>query len=127
MILSDDTFDPYARLHYRNECCMDINEFYDDLKRIRYIKVLIGRYKDTGSLQERLILNHLIAMGNMFDTEAVVKMLFYRLDENDYPIIKAFLKYLNFMPKIVYDIRGRDIWDDEIKEDIYVIQKLNEL
>ena len=127
MQLSDDTFEPYARLNYRNEFCFDISEFYDDLKRIRYIKVLIGRYKDTGTLQERLILNHLIAMGNIFNIEAVVRMLFFKLDEADYPIIKSFLRYLNFMPRIVYSVRGRDIWDSEIREDEHVISKLNQL
>lgn len=127
MRLTDDTFEPYARLHYRNEFCFDENEFFDDLKRIRYIKALIGRYKDTGTLQERLLLNHLITMGNMFEVEAVVKMLFFKLDETYYPVIKAFLKYLNFMPKIVSDIKGRDIWEEEIKEDEYITTKLNKL
>lgn len=127
MRLTQDTFEPYARLHYRNEFCFDETEFFDDLKRIRYIKVLIGRYKDTGTLQERLILNHFIAMGNMFEVEAVVRMIFFKLDEEHYSIVKSFLKYLNFMPKIVHDIHGRDIWDEEIKEDEYITIKLNEL
>lgn len=127
MRLSEDTFEPYAKLHYRNEFCFDESEFFDDLKRIRYIKVLIGRYKDTGSLQERLILNHIIAMGNMFDTEAVVKMLFFKLDEMVYPILKSFLIYLNFMPRIIYDVKGRDVWYEEIAEDEYITTKLKEL
>ena len=127
MILNDDNFEPYARYHYRNEFCFDETEFYDDIKRIRYIKVLIGRYRDTGSLQERLLLNHFIAMGNMFDIEAVVRMLFYKLEEVDYPVLKSYLRYLNFMPTIVKNIKGRDIWDEEIREDIIITQKLNDL
>lgn len=127
MQLTDDNFEPYARLHYRSEFCFDISEFYDDLKRIRYIRVLIGRYRDTGTLQERLILNHMIAMGNVFEVEAVVRMLFFKLDESYYPALKAFLRYLNFMPSVVKDIHGRDIWEYEIKEDEEIKTQLNQL
>ena len=64
-------------------------------------------------------------MGNVFDIEAVVRMLFFKLEEEDHSVIKPFLKYLNFMPKVVFNIRGRDIWDAEIREDEHITQKLN--
>ena len=65
-LLNEDNFEPYAMRNYRNDFCFDLTEFHDDLRSIRYIKILINRYKNTGSLQERLILNHLITMSNVF-------------------------------------------------------------
>ena len=56
----------YAMKHYENSQCLDIDEFYDDLKRINYIKRLLVRYKNTSELKERLILNHLIILFNVF-------------------------------------------------------------
>jgi hypothetical protein len=125
--LNDDNFEPYAMKHYRNDHCITIDEFYNDLKRIRYIRLLITRYKDSGDLRERLILNHLIALGNMFDVEAVVRMLFFRCEEEHYPVIKSFLSYLSFMPKVVYNINGHNIWSSEIKEDSHVLNKLKSI
>ena len=126
-LISDETFEPYAIKNYRNDFCFDMTEFHEDLRSIRYIKILINRYKNTGSLQERLILNHLITMGNIFNIDAVVKMLFFKLSEEDYPILKSFLLYLNFMPKVVYNIRGHNLWSSYIKEDINILQKLKRL
>jgi len=126
-LLNEDNFEPYAMRNYRNDFCFDLTEFHDDLRSIRYIKILINRYKNTGSLQERLILNHLITMSNVFTVDAVVKMLFYKLDEMDYPILKSFLSYLNYMPDIIYGIRGHNIWSSEIKEDTLITQRLKQL
>lgn len=125
--LNDDTFELFAMKHYRNENCFDISEFYEDIKRIRYIRILINRYKDTGNLQERLILNHFIAMGNVFSIDGLVKLILHKVDEDDYQYIKPFLSYLNFMPKIVYGVKGRNIWDSEIRSDEHITKKLNEL
>jgi len=127
MVLTDDTFEPYAMKHYTNDCCISMDEFYDDLKRVRYIRALVRRYAASNDLRERLILNHLIALGNVFSIEAVVKMVLFKLEESEYSIIKPFLDYLNFMPKIVYDVAGKDIWSSEIREDKYVIKKLKEI
>lgn len=126
-LLDDNNFEPYAMKNYRNEFCFDMNEFQEDLRSIRYIKILINRYKNTGTLQERLLLNHFISLGNIFIIEAVVKMLFYKISEEDWPILKSFLIYLHFMPNIVYNVSGRNIWSSEIQEDKQVLEKLNTL
>lgn len=125
--LNDETFEPYAMKHYRNDHCITIDEFYTDLKRVRYIRLLIERYKNSGDLRERLILNHIIALGNVFNIEGVVKMLFFKIEEDHHPILKSFLVYLSFMPKIVYNVNGRNIWSSEIKEDTHVSNTLKEL
>jgi hypothetical protein len=78
--LTDATFDMYAKHHYKNEYCMSIEEFYKDLSRIKYIRNLIKRYIDNDDLKERLLLNHLVALGNVFSIESVVKMVFFRLE-----------------------------------------------
>jgi len=123
-LLDENTFEPYAMKHYKNDYCFASEEFYEDLKSIRYIKILFNRYRNTGSLQERLILNHIITMGNVFSIEAVVKMLFFKISEEDYPILKSFLLYLNYMPQIIYNVEGRNIWSNEIIEDSLILQKL---
>lgn len=125
--LTEDTFEPYAMKHYKNDCCITIDEFYADLKRIRYIKGLIKKYRDSNDLRERLILNHIIVLGNLFDIEALVKMLLFKIKEEDYPIIKPFLVYLNFMPSIVYGVKGKNLWSSDIREDKYVVNKLKSL
>lgn len=125
--MTEDNFEPYAMYHYKNDHCITIDEFYNDLKRIRYIKSLINKYKASGELRERLILNHIIALGNMFTVESVVKMLFFRIDEEHHPVLKSFLVYLSFMPKIVYSVNGRNIWCSEIHEDPIVVNALKEL
>ena len=125
--LSEETFIPYAKKHYTNNFCFSEEEFLEDLRRIRYIKILINRYADTGVLQERLLLNHFISMGNVFDIEALVRMLFFKISDEYHPILKSFLDFLHYMPKIVYNVDGINIWSSDIKEDTSIKEKLNKL
>jgi hypothetical protein len=101
-----------------------MSEFEEDLKRIKYVKRLIRRYRVTGEMKERLILNHLIVLSNVFGVESSVKMLFYKLDREDYDILKTFLIFLNFMPKVVSGIRGINIHSADISIDFFVAKKL---
>jgi hypothetical protein len=86
-----------------------MSEFESDIKRTKYLKRLFRRYKITKSLKERLILNHIILLNNVFGTEASARILFYKIDERDYDILKTFLMYLNILPSGVYGIRGKNI------------------
>lgn len=126
MELSDTNFDEYAKYHYKNEYCISIDEFYKDLSRIKYIRTLIKRYIDHGDLKERLILNHIVALGNVFSIESVVKMVFFRLEEEMWPTIKPFLEYLNYMPEVV-SIRGYYVHTSDVPIDFNVKDKLNNL
>ena len=74
------------------------DDFETDLKRIRYIKRLLKRYKNTGELKTHLILNHLIILFNVFN-EAAVPLLFYNLEKELWPYIKSFLIFLNRIPE----------------------------
>ena len=86
-----------------------MSEFESDIKRTKYLKRLFRRYKITKSLKERLILNHIILLNNVFGTEASARILFYKIDERDYDILKTFLMYLNMLPSGVYGINGKNI------------------
>lgn len=95
--ITDETFELFAAKHYQNPHCVDVEEFYDDLNRFRYLKRLLGRYESCGDLQERLILNHLIVLFNVFGIEPAKKMLVFKLDEKHLPIIKPFLVLLHYL------------------------------
>jgi len=111
--LNDDNFTIYAMKCYSSPNCI-MSEFESDIKRTKYLKRLFRRYKVTKSLKERLILNHLILLNNVFGPEPTARILFYRIDERDYDILKTFLVYLNIMPDIVSGIRGKTIHSEDI-------------
>ena len=85
----------YAIRHYNNPQCEGEKEFEDDLKRFKYIKRLLRKHYDTGILKERLLLNHLIVLTNVFGTTACVPLLLYKIQEEYWPVLKAFLIFLN--------------------------------
>jgi len=85
----------YAIRHYNNPQCEGEKEFEDDLKRFKYVKRLLRRYYDTGVLKERLLLNHLIVLNNVFSTEAATTLLLYKIQSNYWPALKSFLVFLN--------------------------------
>lgn len=124
--LTDDNFLIYAIKCYDNPNCI-LSEFEDDLKRFKYIRKLIKRYKSTGDLKERLILNHIIVLSNVFGTEACVRMLFFKVDVSDYPIIKTFCIFLNYMPKIVKGIKGKNINSSDITIDLTIAKRLKDI
>jgi hypothetical protein len=86
-----------------------MSEFEGDIKRIKYLKRLFRRFKNGGSLKERLILNHIILLNNVFGPEPTARILFYKIEEDDYDVLKTFLCYLHLMPEIVFGINGRNI------------------
>lgn len=124
--LNDDNFMLYAMKAYDKPNAI-VSEFEEDLKRIKYVKRLINRYKDTGELKERLILNHIIILSNVFGVEPAVRMLFYKLDVGDYMILKTFLLFLNFMPKSISGIGGKYINSSDIGIDLIIGKKLKDL
>ena len=124
--LNENNFMLYAAKCYDSPNCIQ-SEFEEDLQRIKYIKRLFKRYRTTGELKERLILNHLIILGNVFGVEDSVRMLFYKMDEDDYHLLKTFLLFLNYMPMTVPGINGINIESVDIGTDIFVGKKLREI
>ena len=95
--LNDGSFLIYAAKHYDRPHILQ-SEFEDDLKRIKYVKRLLRKYRQTGEFKERLVLNHVIILSNVFGVEATTNMLFFKVDQEDYPLLKTILIYLNYMP-----------------------------
>ena len=91
--LDESNFLLYAARNYYSPRCIDAEEFYDDLNRFKYIKRLVNRYKNGGDLGERLILNHITVLMNVFGYEAGLKMLEYKIGLDEWPIIKPFLVF----------------------------------
>ena len=124
--LCDDNFTIYAMKAYDKPNCI-LSEFEEDLNRLKYIKRLIKRYKTTGELKDRLILNHIIILGNVFGVEATVRMLFFKIDETDYEVLHTFLLFLDYMPKYVMGINGRNISAASVSIDLFVGKRLRRL
>ena len=95
--LNNDNFDEYAVSNYLNPNCISVLEFLDDLKIIKYIKRLINKYVDKDELKERLIMNHIISLSNVFGPEAVVNMLRFKIEAEHHDVINAFFLYLDYV------------------------------
>ena len=107
--LNDDNFLLFAIKYYDNPQCSTKDDFYEDLKRFKYIKRLVNRYVENDELAERLILNHLIVIFNSFGIEASLNMLDLKLDKHHWPVIKPFLIFLNHIkPTDFVDIEMDD-------------------
>jgi hypothetical protein len=124
--LNDDNFLMYAVKVYNSPHCI-MSEFESDLKRTKYLKRLFRRYKVTKTLKERLILNHLILLYNVFGVEPATRILFFRIDEQDHDVLKTFLIYLNYMPDRVKGINGKDIISSDILIDMNVADILRQI
>ena len=116
--LTENNLFLYAAKHYYNPNFSDIEEFYEDLKRFKYIKRFVNRYLDNNELSERLILNHLIVIFNSFGIEASLNMLDLKLDERHWPVIKPFLIFLKYIRNDQYT---------GIKMDQEVINRLRDI
>ena len=122
--LNDDNFLMFAMKEYNDIQCTDIEEFYDDLKKIKYIKRLFNIYKNNGQLKERLILNHLIVFYNVFPIQAGTRILFYKIEKDFWPMLKTFLIFLDRMPDKIESIRGKTILSTDIKLDDGIVTRL---
>lgn len=98
MKLTEDNFLVYAMHHYDNQQCHSIEEFEEDLRRFLYLKKLFSRYKNNNELRERLILNHIIVLYNIFGDSAT-DMLFFKLEKEYKSELATFLVYLNRIPE----------------------------
>lgn len=116
----------YAAKCYDKPNCID-SEFDEDYKKLRYIKRLLHRYRITGELKERLILNHLVVAQNVFGIEPCTRMLFLCIDPKDHSALKTFLVYMSAMPKVVKGIRGQNIISSDIELDNRIVSVLRNI
>jgi|TARA_B100000809_G_scaffold64107_1_gene60890 hypothetical protein len=122
--LNEKNFLLYAMKEYNNPQCVQVEEFYDDLKKVKYIKRLFNQYLNEGVLKERLLLNHIIVFYNVFPVRSATRILFLKIEEEFWPILKTFLVYLSYMPEIIDSINGRAIISDDIQLDQGVVDRL---
>jgi hypothetical protein len=94
-----------------------MSEFDEDVQRFIYLKRLLTKYYSSKVLKDRLILNHIIVLYNVFGLEAATRMLFCKLDERDLEIVKPFLIFLRFLPVVVHGVNGKDIVTENIRMD----------
>lgn len=125
--LTDENFLIYCARHYDNPQCHSTEEFMEDLKRIKYIKKLITRYVESGDLKERLILNHIIILSNVFGPDHLARILYLKM-KPQYKYIKPFLVLLNILPERLLNVKGEKIIDtDMISMDETIIKQLRVL
>ena len=116
--ITNDNIMMFAIKHYDNPQCEGEKEFHDDMKRFKYIKRLLRKYKETGVLKERLLLNHIIILKNLFGPEACVTLLLFKIQQEHWETLKSFLLFLNIL-------RREEI--SEIKENTEVLEILRKL
>ena len=97
-ILTSETIDIFAQRHYDNRGA-DKEEFNDDMNRFKYLKRLFRKYDTSKDLKMRLIINHIIVLANVFGIDAATTLLFFKIERNHWPILKAFLVFLQYMPE----------------------------
>lgn len=112
--LTNDNIVMFAIKHYDNPQCEGESEFHDDMKRFKYIKRLLRKYNESGELKERLILNHMIVVYNVFGAEAGSTLLLFKIEPELWNVLKTFMVFLNMLP------------EDEM-EDIKEVQSIKEI
>jgi hypothetical protein len=125
--LNEKNYVHFAMKYYDNRQCTSVEEFNDDLNKIKYVKRLFNRFLETGELRTNLILNHLIVIYNVFENEAATRMLFFRVEKKFYSILKPFLIFLNRLPEKIKGIDGEDIQTNHIPLNETTIKELRKI
>ena len=111
--LTPENINMFAMKHYDNPTCVDEKEFLDDMKRFKYLKRLFRKYQTSNGkeLKERLVINHIIILANVFGVDAATTLLFFKIEKSHWPILKAFLIFLQYMPE-------NDLMDVQINHEV---------
>ena len=124
--LNNDNFLIYAVKAYDRPNCI-MSEFKDDMKRFNYLKRLFKRYRKFDELRERLVLNHIVVLCNVFSPEIAARLLFFKVAKEDYSALKTYLLFLSVMPEKIKGIKGQDIQSSEIPVDFKIAEVLREI
>ena len=116
--ITSDNVNMFAIKYYDNPQCEGEKEFYDDMKKFKYIKRLLRKYDDSGVLRERLVLNHIIVLNNLFGPEACVTLLLFKIQREYWSTLKSFLLFLNII---------RDDEMQNVEEDKTVVNALGKI
>lgn len=105
MFRSDSDFLKFALSSYDNPHLSSLEEFETDLKRFTYLNNLLNRYRiDPVDLQGRLILNHIVILGNCFSVSGSIEMLNYKILTENLPLLDTFLFFLNLIPNTTHKL-----------------------
>lgn len=124
--LTNDNIMLYAMKAYEKPDCI-MSEFKEDMKRFNYLKRLFRRYRKYDEMRERLVLNHLVVLYNVFGVETLSRLLFFKVTKEDYPIVKTYLLFLSCMPEVIRGIKGDDVLSADIPVDMKIAELLRNL
>jgi 5'(3')-deoxyribonucleotidase len=124
--LTEENILLYAAKAYDKPNCI-MSEFTEDMKKLNYLKRLFRRYRKHGEMRERLILNHIVVLYNLFGPEVTTRLLFFNMSKDDYSVLKTYLTFLNIMPEKVRGINGKDIVSSDIMIDMNIANELRNL
>lgn len=116
----------YTVKAYEKPNCI-MSEFKQDVKRFNYLKRLFLRYRKYDELRERLVINHLVVIYNVFGVEVATRILFYKIHKDDYSSLKTYLLFLNYMPEIIRGIKDEDIFSSDIAVDMKIAEVLRQI
>ena len=117
--ITKDNWLLFAQHHYDNPTLQKEQEFYDDIKRFKYLKRLFRKYKATENIKIRLVLNHVIVLGNVFGVEAACVLLLYKVEKIYWSYLKSVLVYLDYLyPHELNDIKTDKNIDELLKEEL---------
>jgi len=118
--LNEDNYLLFAIKHYDNPQAVTKDDFFEDLKRFKWIKRLLRRYKKEGELKTHLLINHFIILYNVFG-DAATPLLFYKIDKEFWGVVKTFVIYLDRLP----DYPHTEVHDIEI--DNFCLERLKSI
>lgn len=124
--INEENFDILVAKFYNGKY-WTVGDLEDDLRRVKYIKRLIGKYVRRGELNERLILNHIIVLANVFGPEFTCKLLFFKLAKEHYPSLKTFLLFLDYLPDTLNSVNGTVINTKDIHIDNTIANVLRKI
>jgi hypothetical protein len=124
--LNNDNVMIYAMKAYDRPNCI-MSEFKEDMKRFNYLKRLFFRYRKFNELKERLILNHIVVIYNVFGPEVATRLLFFKTIKQDFVVLKTYLVFLNLMPDYVRGIKGETIISSDIPIDMKIANTLRNI
>ena len=115
--ITKDNWLLFAQQNYDNPTLEKEEEFYDDIKRFKYLKRLFRKYAITGDIKIRLVLNHLIVLQNVFSADVAITLLLYKTDEQYWPVLKACLNYLEYLyPHELESTKSDDKIEEMLKQ-----------
>jgi hypothetical protein len=124
--LTEDNFLLQAAKHYKKSYISTSDEWLSDIKRIKYIKKLVTRFKSSGNIDERLVLNHIIILNNIFGPDFLCRVLFLKLGKY-FEYLKPFLLYLRLLPDVIFLVENVNVDTVSIKMNQQIIDKLREM